>query len=110
MKSDNPGQRDELSIENIGNLITAATYVVPPGRTLIAVRSTDADVTQLRVQFLAGVTWNNIRSAEATIWDGVVNDWMFLPQKVRSDGLNYRISNPGTNDINDVLIAFESTE
>ena len=109
MGADYKAGKDYLRTENIGDLDPAAAYIIPLGQVPVAVYSTDADVTGLRLRILVPAGgFATLFREDGVLWAPVVNVWVSTPQKIRSDGVQYQLYNNGGNAVNDVMLAYEA--
>ena len=94
-----------LNYLNIGGLAAGAAYVIPVGRTIKAVFSTDVDLPDLRLE-ITGIGWVEVELVDGNGWTPDVNVWTPTPLEIRSDGVNARLYNSGLNLISGIYICF----
>ncbi len=92
-----------LQARAIGNLLAGASYVFPAGEVPIMIHSADVDTPDLRLRW--GTV--NITTPAGVAWAGIAGIFVILPLRIKSDGVNYRITNTGVNTISNIQVNFE---
>ena len=102
-----PSPEKSMLIKVLGNIAAGIGYNIPALEILTGIYSADVDFPDMRIQVQIGGAWQDVSSAEGTMWMGVAGNHVMVPVAIISDGANYRIYNSGANQIDAVSYTYE---